>query len=51
MKPGRPIVEADEMWDFVGSKADAWWIWVAPDAETRQIVAMVAGDRSEFTAR
>lgn len=39
------------MWSFVGSKADPWWIWAALDAETRQVVAMVAGDRSEFTAR
>ena len=39
------------MWSYVGDKDDVWWIWVALDAETRQVVAMVAGDRSEFTAR
>ena len=33
------------------NKQDAWWIWVALDAETRQVVAMVAGDRSEATAQ
>jgi insertion element IS1 protein InsB len=39
------------MWSYVGGRRDVWWIWVALDAETRQVVAMVAGDRSEDTAR
>ena len=39
------------MWSFVGARRDVWWVWVALDAETRQVVAMVVGDRSEFTAR
>ena len=50
-KSGELTLEADEMWSFVGSKREVWWIWVALDAETRQVVAMVAGDRSESTAR
>jgi insertion element IS1 protein InsB len=45
------VIEADELWSFVGSKADVWWVWVALDARTRQVVAMVPGDRSEETAR
>jgi IS1 family transposase len=45
------VIEADELWSFVGSKRDDWWVWVALDADTRQVVAMVCGDRSEFTAR
>ena len=39
------------MWSFVGSRRDVWWVWVALDAETRQVVAMMVGDRSEYTAR
>ena len=39
------------MWSFVGSRREAWWIWVALDAVTRRVVAMVASDRSEYTAR
>ncbi len=39
------------MWSYVGKKREVWWIWVALDADTRRVVAMVAGDRSEFTAR
>jgi len=38
------------MWSYVGRKREVWWIWAALDAETRH-VAMVAGDRSEYTAR
>ena len=49
-KSGELILEADELWSFVGSKRVVWWVWVALDAGTRQVVAMVAGDRSERTA-
>ena len=34
-----------------GQKSEVWWVWVALDAGTRQVVAMAAGDRSAFTAR
>jgi insertion element IS1 protein InsB len=50
-KSGRLTLEADEMWSYVGTRREVWWIWVALDAETRQVVATVAGDRSESTAR
>ena len=39
------------MWSFVGSKADVHWVWVALDAGTRRVLAMVVGDRSAGTAR
>lgn len=45
------ILEADELWSFVGAKRDEWWVWVALDAGTRQVVAMVCGGRDERTAR
>ena len=45
------MIEADELWSFVGSKGGVRWVWVALDADTRQVVAMVAGDRSAATAR
>ena len=44
------MIEADELWSFVGSKAAVFWVWVALDADTRRVVAAVVGDRSEFTA-
>src|SRR5688572_18930319 len=30
-KSGPLILEADEMWSFVGGKADVWWVWAALD--------------------
>jgi insertion element IS1 protein InsB len=45
------VIEADELWSFVGSKKQVAWVWVALDADTRRVVALVVGDRSDFTAR
>ena len=38
------------MGSFVGEKEEVWWVWVALDAATRQVVAMAVGDRTETTA-
>jgi insertion element IS1 protein InsB len=43
--------EADEMWSFVGKKANKQWIWIAMDATTRQIIAFHVGDRSREGAQ
>lgn len=48
---GRLTLECDEAWSFVGCKADRQWIWVALDADTRQVVAMHIGSRDEAGAR
>ncbi len=56
--PGRapavslPRVEAelDELWSFVGKKANRQWIWRAMDATTRQVLAFHVGDRSQTSA-
>ncbi len=45
------MIEADEMWSFVGGKFDVVWVWAALDADTRAVVAMVTGDRPEASAR
>ena len=45
------MIEADEMWSYVGRKKVVWWVWVALDKDTRQVVAMVCGGRDERTAR
>jgi insertion element IS1 protein InsB len=39
------------MWSVVGEKEEPRWVWAAVDADTRQVVAMAVGDRSEATAR
>jgi hypothetical protein len=35
--------EADEMWSFVRKKANRQWIWIAMDANTRQVIAFHVG--------
>jgi IS1 family transposase len=42
--------ELDELWSFVGKKANRHWIWVAMDATTRQVIAFHVGDRSGQSA-
>jgi len=43
--------EADELWSFVGNKANKQWVWLAFDPETRQVLAFYVGDRSRNSAR
>jgi IS1 family transposase len=43
--------EVDELWSFVGMKANRHWVWIAMDADTRQIIAFHVGDRSRQSAR
>jgi insertion element IS1 protein InsB len=38
--------EADEMWSFVGKRANKQWLWIAMDAKTRQVIAFHVDDRS-----
>ena len=40
------MLELDELWSFVGRKAQTLWLWVALCRRTRQIVAWTLGDRS-----
>ena len=40
------MLELDELWSFVGSKARTLWLWAALCRRTRQIVAWTLGDRS-----
>jgi insertion element IS1 protein InsB len=51
-RPGTtPVLEWDELWSFVCSKAESAGVWVALDRDTRQIVACCLGDRSEESCR
>lgn len=45
------VLELDELWSFVGSKAHEVWIWVALCRRTRQVVAWHYGPRDEATCR
>jgi insertion element IS1 protein InsB len=50
-KKGRLTIQCDEMWSFVSNKSNKQWIWLALDVETREIVGVHIGDRSEQGAR
>jgi len=41
----------DELWSFVGSKANPVWIWLALERQTRRVVGFAMGDRSAETGR
>jgi len=43
--------EADELWSFVGKRANKQWLWIAMDATTRQVIAFHVGDRSRESAK
>ena len=40
------MIECDEMWSFVGKKANKAWIWLAMDVATRKIIGVHIGNRS-----
>jgi IS1 family transposase len=43
------VLELDEIWSFVQKKEQTRWVWTAMCRRTRQIVALVIGDRSKAT--
>jgi IS1 family transposase len=43
-------VECDELWSFVGKRQEKQWVWLALDKDTREIVGVYIGDRSENSA-
>src|SRR4028118_1124211 len=42
---GRLVLEADEMWSFVGRRRCTWWTWVALEVDPGPGGARSAGDR------
>lgn len=49
-KRGRLTIEGDELWSFVGHKANKRWIWHALDADTRRVVGVHVGARDRAGA-
>ena len=49
-KKRRLTIQCDELWSFVGSKADEQWVWLALDVETRLIVGCYIGSRDKTGA-
>jgi transposase-like protein len=44
------VLEADELWSYVGSKENPQWLWLVMHSKTRQIIAMQVGPRNKETA-
>ena len=44
------ILEADELWNYVGSKENLQWLWLVMHSRTRQVVAMEVGHRNKQIA-
>lgn len=47
----RLTVQMDELWSFVDDKGNEQWVWLAIDAQTREIVGVHVGDRSAVSAQ
>lgn len=47
----RLTVQMDELWSFVDDKGNEQWVWLAIDAQTREIVGVKIGDRSAVSAQ
>jgi insertion element IS1 protein InsB len=41
------IIEYDEMWSFVQSKANRVWLWIALCRRTKQVIAFHLGNRTK----
>lgn len=41
------VLELDELWSFVHTKANKCWVWIALCKRTRQVVSWVIGSRDE----
>ena len=51
-KPKRRLaVQMDQLWSFVGNKGNKQWVWLALDAQTREIVGVHIGNRSAGSAQ
>ncbi len=43
-------MQCDELWSFVDNKGNKQWVWLALDADTREIVGVYIGNRDETAA-
>lgn len=44
------VLQADELWSYLGSKDNPQWLWLVMHTKTRQVVAMQVGPRDKMTA-
>ena len=50
-KKGRLVIQCDELWSFVGYKANKQWLWLALDTDTKEVVGLYLGSRGESGAQ
>lgn len=50
-KTGRLTIQLDQLWSFVGFRANKQWVWLAIDADSREIVGVFVGARSRQGAK
>jgi insertion element IS1 protein InsB len=50
-RKGRLTIECEELWSLVGNQDNQWWIGLARDRDTGEIVGVATGDRSSKTAQ
>jgi plasmid stabilization system protein ParE len=50
-KKGKLTIQCDELWSFVDHGGNKQWVWLALDADTREIVGVYIGARDEAAAR
>ena len=48
---GKLTIECDELWSFVFSKNNPFYVWLAIDKKTREIVGCYIGDRTRQSAQ
>ena len=48
---GKLTVQVDELWSFVDNQKNKQWVWLAIDADTREIIGCYMGDRSRDSAQ
>jgi IS1 family transposase len=44
------VLQADELWSYVGAKTNPQWLWLVMHSRTRQVIAMEVGARDKATA-
>jgi hypothetical protein len=49
--PGNSTIQCDELWSFVDNKGNKQWVWLALDADTREIVGVYMGARDEAASQ
>ena len=47
---GKLKVQMDELWSFVDDKGNKQWVWLAMDADSREVIGCHIGDRSRKSA-